>query len=247
MWKKGYNPEVIFADENSANMCQKSFMDFIPNTEPRTICVTVNPVLVSQLTPFSIRFNMKKVGWNGYSPKLDKLIEVLDLIPGNYNNLVEYVSRIYISRGCRTEYTPGLTEEATNLYEADKIQYVSSLFSSSTMESVTKLLNKMTDENRRRCTTHGNAPKGTGSYLRPKTHILHQVHNISVHAHTPLQIMKPLTATGWGKQKETLMATYKAVMRPDLMYASSIWSPLTSSTIINNLQLMQNAALRTAT
>ena len=43
------------------------------------------------------------------------------------------------------------------------------------------------------------------------------------------------------------MATYKAVMRPTLEYASSIWSPLASSTSINKLQVMQNAALRTAT
>ena len=43
------------------------------------------------------------------------------------------------------------------------------------------------------------------------------------------------------------MATYKAVMRPALEYASSIWSPLASSTSINKLQVMQNAALRTAT
>ena len=60
-------------------------------------------------------------------------------------------------------------------------------------------------------------------------------------------LIKALTATGWDKQKETLMATYKAVMRPALEYASSIWSPLASSTSINKLQFMQNAALRTAT
>ena len=48
-------------------------------------------------------------------------------------------------------------------------------------------------------------------------------------------------------KKETLMATYKAVMRPALEYASSVWSPIASSTsIINKLQVMQNAALRTA-
>ena len=40
------------------------------------------------------------------------------------------------------------------------------------------------------------------------------------------------------------MATYKAVMRPALEYASSIWSPVASSTSINKVQ---NAALRTAT
>ena len=42
------------------------------------------------------------------------------------------------------------------------------------------------------------------------------------------------------------MVTYKAVMRPALEYASSIWSPLASSASINKLQVMQNAALRTA-
>ena len=43
------------------------------------------------------------------------------------------------------------------------------------------------------------------------------------------------------------MTTYKAVMRPALEYASSIWSPPASLTSINKLQVMQNAALRTAT
>ena len=43
------------------------------------------------------------------------------------------------------------------------------------------------------------------------------------------------------------MPTYKAVMRPALGYASSIWSTLASSTSINKLQVIQNAALRIAT
>ena len=43
------------------------------------------------------------------------------------------------------------------------------------------------------------------------------------------------------------MDTYKAVMRPALEYASSIWSHLASSTSINKRQVMHNAALRTAT
>ena len=101
--------------------------------------------------------------------------------------------------------------------------------------------------NKQQSTTHGNAPKGSGSYLRPKTHIQHTHPQRLRQAHKPLQIIKALTATGWGKQKETLMATYKAVMRPALEYASSVWSPIESSTSINKLQVMQNEALRTAT
>ena len=93
-------------------------------------------------------------------------------------------------------------------------------------------------------TTH---PKIMGLTLDPRLTYSTHIHNISVHAHNPIQIIKLLTATRWGKQKETIMASYKAVMRPALDYASSIWSPLAFSTSINKLKVMQNAALGTAT
>ena len=72
-------------------------------------------------------------------------------------------------------------------------------------------------------------------------------HTFTTSQYTPLQMIKALTATGWGKQKETHMVTYKAVMRPAQEYASSMWLSLASSTSINKLQVMYNAALRTAT
>ena len=84
-------------------------------------------------------------------------------------------------------------------------------------------------------------PKVLGLTLDPKLTCSTHIHNISVQAHKPLQMIKTLTATGWGEQKETLMATYKAVMRPALEYAFYMWSPLASSTSINKLQVMQNA------
>ena len=73
------------------------------------------------------------------------------------------------------------------------------------------------------------ATHGSGFYLRSKTHI-HHTH--SQHLSTSTQ------ATTYDKS---------TVMRPALEYASFIWSPLLSSTSINKLQVMQNAALRTAT
>ena len=76
-------------------------------------------------------------------------------------------------------------------------------------------------------------PKVLGLTLDPKLTCSTHIHNISVQAHTPLQIINALTATGWGKQKGTFMATYKAVMRPALEYASSVWLPIASSTSIN--------------
>ena len=93
-------------------------------------------------------------------------------------------------------------------------------------------------------TTH---PTVLGLTLDPKLTYSTHIHNISVQAHKPLHMIKVLTATGWVKQKETPMATCKAVMRKALEYASSIWSPLVSSTSINKLKLMQDAALRTVT
>ena len=92
--------------------------------------------------------------------------------------------------------------------------------------------------------THPEVPDLT---LDPKLTYSTHIHNISVQAHNPLQMITSPTATGWDKQKETLMATYKAVMIPALEYTYSIWSPLASSTSINKLEVMQNAALRTAT
>ena len=71
-------------------------------------------------------------------------------------------------------------------------------------------------------------PKVLVLTLDPKLTYSTHIHNISVQAHKPLQIINALTATGWGKQKETPMATYKAVMRPALEYASSVWSPIAS-------------------
>ena len=50
-----------------------------------------------------------------------------------------------------------------------------------------------------------------------------------------------------GEQKETVIATYKAITRPILEYVSTIWSPLASDTNINKLQITQNIVLRIAT
>ena len=86
-------------------------------------------------------------------------------------------------------------------------------------------------------------PKVMGLTLDPTLTYSTHIHNISVHAHTHPQIIKAITATGWGKQKETLVATYKVVMRPALEYSCSIWLPLASLTSINKLQVMQNAEL----
>ena len=72
-------------------------------------------------------------------------------------------------------------------------------------------------------------PNVYGLTLDPKLTYSTHIHNISVHAHKPQRIIKTLTAKGWGKQKETLIASFNAVMRP-VLAASSIWWHLATTT-----------------
>ena len=44
IWKKGYNPDLIFVSSNISDMCEKSVLDPI-----HPICVTVHPVIVHNL------------------------------------------------------------------------------------------------------------------------------------------------------------------------------------------------------
>ena len=60
-------------------------------------------------------------------------------------------------------------------------------------------------------------------------------------------ILKALTGSDWGKEKETIVNTYKAIGRSQSNYCCHIWTPALSNTSWNNIQTAQNAALRTAT
>ena len=62
-----------------------------------------------------------------------------------------------------------------------------------------------------------------------------------------INILKALTSTKWGKDKETILATYKTITRSQIEYASTVWSPIISDTQMSKLQTIQNTALRIAT
>ena len=60
-------------------------------------------------------------------------------------------------------------------------------------------------------------------------------------------ILKSLAGSRWGKDKETLTITYKAIGRSIANYAAPIWSPQLSTPSWNDIQRAQNATLRTIT
>ena len=136
IWKKEYNPDLIFASSNISNMSEKSVLDPIPHTQHRPIGVSVTPVIVAQPTTLKRRFNLKKAGCEAFSSDFDSNIE-------NYERFVEMLrmaSRKHIPRGCRSNYIHGLTDEAY------KKQYSIEHFGETTIDTRNTLICKMKDE-----------------------------------------------------------------------------------------------------
>ena len=62
-----------------------------------------------------------------------------------------------------------------------------------------------------------------------------------------LNVLKALTATTFGQQKESILNLYKQFLRPVISYSSMAWSPDLAPTHMDTLQRVQNSALRIAT
>src|SRR6267154_1536919 len=90
-------------------------------------------------------------------------------------------------------------------------------------------------------------PKILGLTLDPSLSFREHTRITKEKADSSIKILKALTSTSWGKQKETLLATYKTITRPIIEYASTVWSPILSSTNLQDLQFIQNNALRVIT
>ena len=60
-------------------------------------------------------------------------------------------------------------------------------------------------------------------------------------------VLKALSGTTWGKEKETLLSTYKATSQSILNYCAPIWGPNLCKSKFEELQRQQNTALRTTT
>ena len=90
-------------------------------------------------------------------------------------------------------------------------------------------------------------PKILGLTFDPKLTYNKHIQTTKEKAQKTTNILKTLTSTHWGKQKETIITTYKTITRPILEFGSTVWSPIASNTNISTLQTIQNTALRTAT
>ena len=70
-------------------------------------------------------------------------------------------------------------------------------------------------------TSHEHQPQNPRNHSPPQTRYNKHIDKTTTKAHKTIQIFKALTSTTWGKQKETILAAYKAIMRSILEYISN--------------------------
>ena len=73
------------------------------------------------------------------------------------------------------------------------------------------------------------------------------ISDLATRTKSRLNVLKALTATTFGQQKESILNLYKQFLRPVISYASMSWSPDLANTHVETLQKVQNSALRIAT
>ena len=66
-WRRGYNPDIIFATNRIAGCCNKIVMEPVPRSQHRPIGVQVKSAITVQNVPFRRRFNLKKGNWEHIS------------------------------------------------------------------------------------------------------------------------------------------------------------------------------------
>ena len=66
-------------------------------------------------------------------------------------------------------------------------------------------------------------PKILGLHLDPKLNFMYHTQQTKEKASKTINMLKALTTRQWGKDKETIVATYKAITRPQIEYASTVW------------------------
>ncbi|XP_047989047.1 uncharacterized protein LOC125228503 [Leguminivora glycinivorella] len=145
-WKRGYNPDLIFASERISKQCIKSVCEVIPRTQHRPIVCKTYAAIRPRTVPFRRRFNFAKADWESYAEELDHLIADLEPTSENYAEFVELVklaSRRHIPRGCRTQYVPGMSDDLQEQADAYYTSYAADPFSEETLYLGHKLMEEI--------------------------------------------------------------------------------------------------------
>ena len=151
-WKRGYNPDLVCATNDIADLCQKIVKEPIPASQHRPIGIQVNAAVRPTNVPFQRRFNYGKADWQGFSAELDQNIESIHPVSSNYKHFVELVkktARRHIPRGCRVQYIPGLSKESSDLYEEYVTMFNEDPFAETTTQAGKQVMESISQERRK--------------------------------------------------------------------------------------------------
>ena len=90
-------------------------------------------------------------------------------------------------------------------------------------------------------------PRFLGVHFDTHFHFHKHAEEVAKSCRSKLNTLRMLSNTAWGCSKETILKTYKTYIIPALCYAAPVWSPNVSDSSIEDLQKIQNSALRIAT
>ena len=90
-------------------------------------------------------------------------------------------------------------------------------------------------------------PKILGVTLDTHFTFAPHAHDCVERASRALKVMKATAGSNWGFTTETLVATYKAIVRLILNYAAPIWFTQVPSSHLDKIEVIQNKVLRIAT
>ena len=130
-WKRGYNPDVTIVSTRIASMCQRGVLkpiprNPIPRTQHRPITITIRSPVTVPHCPFRRRFYLKNANWSKFTNAINQAIANIPAHPNHYNDLVDLAkkaARHNIPRGCQKEYTPGLSDDSSNLLKLYHEEY----------------------------------------------------------------------------------------------------------------------------
>ena len=91
------------------------------------------------------------------------------------------------------------------------------------------------------------SPKILGVIMDPSISFHKHCNYVSDRIDKRNNMLKPLTGSSLGQDKETLLMTYNALGKSIANYAAPVWSTNTSDSSFKKIQTVQNAALRTDT
>ena len=90
-------------------------------------------------------------------------------------------------------------------------------------------------------------PTILGVKFDPHFSFAHHAKAIATKARTKLALLKATAGSTWGASKETLLVTFKGLIKSVINYAAPVWAPNASPSSFHKLQKVQNAALRVVT